>query len=67
MLTTLVQVDTANNQAFTGTVRLRWNYRPGSDLYIIYTAGQRFASLETNAPQYNQNSLTAKRTYSRRP
>ena len=67
MLTALVQVNTANNQAVSGTVRLRWNYRPDSDLYIIYTAGQRFASLETNAPQYYQNSLTAKLTYSWRP
>jgi len=67
MLTALVQVNTANNQALTGTVRLRWNYRPDSDFYIIYTAGQRFASLETNAPQYYQNSLTAKLTYSWRP
>jgi len=64
MLTALVQVNTANNQAVSGTVRLRWNYRPDSDFYIIYTAGQRFASLETNAPQYYQNSLTAKLTYS---
>ena len=47
--------------------RVRWNYRPDSDLYIIYTAGQRFARLETNAPQYYQNSLTAKLTYSCRP
>jgi hypothetical protein len=67
MLTASLQVNTANNQALTGTVRLRWNYRPDSDLYIIYTAGQRFASLETNAPQYYQNSQTAKLTYSRRP
>jgi hypothetical protein len=67
MLTALVQVNTANNQAFSGTVRLRWSYRPDIDFFIIYTAGQRFASLETNAPQYYQNSLTAKRTYSRRP
>ena len=64
MLTALVQVNTANNQALTGTVRPRWNYLPDSDLYIIYTAGQRFARLETNAPQYYQNSLTAKLTYS---
>jgi hypothetical protein len=66
-LSALVQVNTANNQAFTGNVRLRWNYRPDSDLFIIYTAGQRFASLETNAPQYYQNSLTIKFTYSWRP
>ena len=57
----------SEQSSLTGTVRLRWNYRPDSDLYIIYTAGQRFASLETNAPQYYQNSLTAKLTYSWRP
>jgi hypothetical protein len=50
MLAALVQVNTANNQALIGSVRLRWNYRPDSDLYIIYTAGQRFARLETNEP-----------------
>jgi hypothetical protein len=49
MLTALVQVNTANNQAFSRTIRLRRNYRPDSDPYIVYTAGQRFASLETNA------------------
>jgi hypothetical protein len=62
-----MQVNTANNQAFSGAVRLRWNYRPDSDFYIKYTAGQRFASLETNASQYYQNSLTIKFTYSWRP
>jgi len=56
-----------NSGAVTGNVLLRWNYRRDSDLYIIYTAGQRFASLETNAPQYYQNSLTVKLTYSWRP
>jgi len=67
LLSTLIQINTANNQAVTGNIRLRWNYRPDSDLFIIYTAGQRFASLETNAPQYYQNSLTVKLTYSWRP
>jgi Domain of unknown function (DUF5916)/Carbohydrate family 9 binding domain-like len=66
-LSALIQLNTANNQAVTGNVRLRWNYRPDSDLFIIYTAGQRFASLDTNAPQYYQNSLTIKATYSWRP
>lgn len=66
-LSTLIQLNTANNQAVTGNVRLRWNYRPDSDLFVIYTAGQRFASLDTNAPQYYQNSLTVKATYSWRP
>jgi len=66
-LSALVQINTANNQAVTGNFTFRWNYRPDSDLFIIYTAGQRFASLENNAPQYYQNSLTAKFTYSWRP
>jgi hypothetical protein len=52
-LSTLLQMDTANNQAATANIRLRWNYRPDSDLYVIYTAGQRFASLvATNPPQF---------------
>jgi len=38
---------------------------PDSYLYIIYTARlPRFASLESNAPQHYQNSLTIKFTYS---
>jgi hypothetical protein len=35
-------MDTANNQGASANIRLRWNYRPDSDLYVIYTAGQRF-------------------------
>ena len=31
-------------------VRLRWNYHSDSDFFIIYTAGQRFASLENQCP-----------------
>src|SRR5713226_8362339 len=41
-LSTILQVDTANAQAASANVRLRWNYRPDSDLYVIYTAGQKF-------------------------
>lgn len=39
-LSALIQMDTANNQAASANIRLRWNYRPDSDLYVIYTAGQ---------------------------
>jgi len=67
-LSTLLQMDTANTQAASANIRLRWNYRPDSDLYIIYTAGQRFASLvAVNPPQYYENHFVIKFTYSWRP
>jgi Domain of unknown function (DUF5916)/Carbohydrate family 9 binding domain-like len=67
-LSTLVQMDTANNQAASANIRLRWNYRPDSDLYVIYTAGQRFASLvAANPPQFYENRFAIKFTYSWRP
>jgi hypothetical protein len=67
-LSTLLQMNTANNQAASANIRLRWNYRPDSDLYVIYTAGQRFASLvAANPPQYYENRFAIKFTYSWRP
>jgi hypothetical protein len=67
-LSTLLQMDTANTQAASANIRLRWNYRPDSDLFIVYTAGQRFASLvAANPPQYYENRLAIKFTYSWRP
>lgn len=67
-LSTLLQMDTANTQAASANVRLRWNYRPDSDLYLIYTAGQRFASLvAANPPQYYESRFAIKFTYSWRP
>jgi len=67
-LSTLLQMDTANTQAVSANIRLRWNYRPDSDLYVIYTAGQRFASLVAeNPPQYYENRFVIKLTYSWRP
>jgi hypothetical protein len=35
-LSSLIQMDTANTQAVSANLRLRWNYRPDSDLYVIY-------------------------------
>jgi len=68
MLSGLVQMNTANTQAVNANFRLRWNYRPDSDLYVIYTAGQRFASeAATNQQQFYENSLVVKYTYSWRP
>lgn len=67
-LSSLIQMNTANTQAASANVRLRWNYRPDSDLYVIYTAGQSFASLvASNPPEFYQNKLVVKFTYSWRP
>jgi hypothetical protein len=67
-LSSLIQMDTANKQAASANLRLRWNYRPDSDLYVIYTAGTRFASLVAqNPPQFYENRFAIKFTYSWRP
>jgi Domain of unknown function (DUF5916)/Carbohydrate family 9 binding domain-like len=67
-LSTLLQMDTANNQGASANIRLRWNYRPDSDFFVIYTAGQRFASLVVaNPPQFYENRFAIKTTYSWRP
>jgi hypothetical protein len=67
-LSALIQMDTANTQAASANIRLRWNYRPDSDLFIVYTAGQRFASLvAANPAQFYENRFAIKYTYSWRP
>jgi hypothetical protein len=67
-LSSLLQTDTAYTKAASANIRLRWNYRPDSDLYVIYTAGQTFAILiAANPPQFYQNRLAIKLTYSWRP
>lgn len=64
-LSTILQMDTANPQAASANIRLRWNYRPDSDLYLIYTAGQKFASLAAaNPSQFYENRFVVKYTYS---
>ena len=68
MLSTLVQMNTANTQGASANIRLRWNYRPDSDFYIIYTVGQQFASLAAANPmQLMQHRLAVKFTYSFSP
>ncbi len=45
----------SNNQTMSVNARLRWEYRPGSDLFVVYSDGRnteapgRFPSLETRA------------------
>ena len=67
-LSTILQMDTANAQGASANIRLRWNYRPDSDLYVIYTAGQKFASLAAvNPVQFYEHRFVVKYTYSFRP
>ena len=63
--TSLIQVDTSNAQAVSANLRLRYNYRPDSDLYIIYNIGTQFASIApANPPQIRETRFAVKFTYS---
>lgn len=66
--TSLIQLDTSNTQAVSANVRLRYNYRPDSDLYIIYNVGTQFASIApANPPQVRETRFAVKWTYSFAP
>jgi hypothetical protein len=66
--TSLLQMDTSNNQAVSANLRLRYNYRPDSDLYIVYNIGTQFASIAPeNPPQVRETRFTVKWTYSFAP
>ena len=66
--TSLIQVDTSNTQAISTNFRLRYNYRPDSDIYIIYNVGTQFASIApANPPQVRETRLAVKWTYSFSP
>jgi hypothetical protein len=66
--TSLVQMDTSNTQAVSANLRLRYNYRPDSDLYIIYNVGTQFASIAPeNPPQVRETRFAVKWTYSFNP
>jgi hypothetical protein len=64
----LIQMDTSNTQAVSANLRLRYNYRPDSDLYVIYNVGTRFASLAAANPQeLRETRFEVKFTYSFSP
>jgi hypothetical protein len=66
--TSLIQIDTSNTQAASANFRLRYNYRPDSDLYIIYNVGTQFASIAAaNPPQVRETRFAVKWTYSFAP
>jgi hypothetical protein len=67
-LSSIVQIDTANTQAVSANFRLRYNYRPDSDLYVIYNVGTQFASLAAANPQeIRETRFAVKYTYSFSP
>jgi hypothetical protein len=66
--TSLFQMDTSNTQAASANLRLRYNYRPDSDLYIIYNVGTQFASIApANPPQVRETRFAVKWSYSFAP
>jgi len=66
--TSLLQMDTSNTQAVSANLRLRYNYRPDSDLYIIYNVETQFASIApANPPQVRETRFAVKYTYSFAP
>lgn len=64
-LTTFLQADTAQVQAASANVRLRYTFRPDSDIYLIYNLGTRFQSLVPGNPlPVREQKLALKVTYS---
>src|SRR6266568_1477263 len=64
-LTTFVQADTAQIQAASANIRLRYTFRSDSDLYVIYNLGTRFQSLVAGNPlPVREQKFAIKATYS---
>jgi hypothetical protein len=62
---TFVQADTAQTQAVSANFRVRYTFRPDSDLYVIYNLGSRFQSLAAGNPtEVRQAKFAVKVTYS---
>lgn len=62
---TFLQINTADRKAASANLRLRYTYRPDSDLYVIYNVGTRFASLAAENPvQLREQRFAVKLTYS---
>lgn len=65
---TFVQVDTAQTQAVSANFRLRYTFRPDSDLFVIYNLGSRFQALTTGNPMdVREQTFAVKVTYSWSP
>jgi outer membrane protease len=63
--TAFVQSDTSQTQAVSANVRLRYTFRPDSDLYVIYNAGSTIQAIAAGNPApIRQQKLVVKVTYS---
>src|SRR5579864_6362574 len=63
--TTFVQMDTAQTKAVSANLRLRYTFRPDSDLYVIYNVGNRFQALAAGNPmEVREEKFAVKVTYS---
>jgi hypothetical protein len=63
--TTFVQMDTAQTKAVSANIRIRYTFRPDSDLYVIYNVGDRFQSLAAGNPmEVREEKFAVKVTYS---
>jgi hypothetical protein len=64
-LTTFVQANTSDVEAVSANVRLRYTFRPDSDLYVIYNAGTVFQAIAAGNPALvRQQKVAVKVTYS---
>ena len=61
----LVQVNSIDRNPLSVNFRVRWNYRPDSDLFIIYNLVNQFNSLAASNPVLTrERRFTIKYTYS---
>lgn len=61
----IVQVNTVENHPVSVNLRLRYTYRPDSDLFVIYNVGSQFNSIAAGNPVLTEERrLTVKFTYS---
>jgi len=64
-LTTFLQADTAQTKAASANIRLRYTFRPDSDLYVIYNLGTHFQTLAAGNPvPTREQKFAVKLTYS---
>lgn len=64
----LVQVNSVDNHPVSVNLRLRYTYRPDSDLFVIYNVGSQFNSIAAGNPVLSQERrLSVKFTYSYLP
>ncbi len=54
ILSSLVQYN-ASARSMTSSVRLRWEYRPGSELFLVYSDGRNLLATQTPTGLLNRS------------